>query len=68
MSPLKYFNYESKYQKHSYVTHSQANFDIVVDSPLKPRTLNPNLYTCSLYENPSFIIVSVETKYSSTRS
>jgi len=33
-------------------------FDIVVDFPLKPRILNPYLYTFSLYENPSFTIVS----------
>jgi len=34
----------------------------------KPRFLNPYLYTFSLYENPSFIIVSEETEYISTRS
>ena len=28
----------------------------------------PYLYTCSLYENPSFIIVSAETEYISTNS
>ena len=28
----------------------------------KPRLLNPYLYTFSLYENPSFIIVSAETE------
>jgi hypothetical protein len=32
----------------------------------KPRLLNPYLYTFSLYENPSFIIVSAETEYIST--
>ena len=47
MSPLKYFNYESKCQKHFYVTNSQNNFfDVVVESPLKPRMLNPYHYTC----------------------
>jgi hypothetical protein len=30
--------------------------------------LTPYLYTFSLYENPSFIIFSAETKYISTRS
>jgi hypothetical protein len=30
--------------------------------------LTPYLYTFSLYENPSFIIVSAETEYISTRS
>jgi hypothetical protein len=36
----------------------------------KPPLLNPYLYTFSiiLYENPSFIIVSAETEYFSTRS
>ena len=34
----------------------------------KPQLLNPDLYIFSLYENPSFIIVSAETEYISTRS
>jgi nicotinamide riboside transporter PnuC len=32
----------------------------------KPQLLNPDLYTFSLYENQSFIIVSAETEYIST--
>jgi hypothetical protein len=49
-SPLKYFNYESKCQKHSYVTHwQQISLTLL---------LTPYLYTFSLYENPSFSIVS----------
>jgi len=34
----------------------------------KPQLLNPDLYIFSLYENPSFIFVSAETEYISTRS
>jgi len=49
-------------------TFTKNTFDIVVDSPLKPRILNPYLYTFSLYENASFTIVSAETEYISTRS
>ena len=32
----------------------------------QPQLLNSDLYTFSLYENPSFIIVSAETEYIST--
>jgi hypothetical protein len=35
---------------------------------IKETILNPYLYTCSLYENPSFIIVSVEIECISTKS
>jgi hypothetical protein len=59
-SHLKYFNYESKCQKHSYVTHWQKIFWHFCWIPY--------LYTFSLYENASFIIVSAETEYTSTRS
>jgi hypothetical protein len=48
-----------KCQKYFYVTHWQKNywhFGLLY------------LYTFSLFENPSLIIVSAETKYNSTRS
>jgi len=35
-------------------TFTKNIFDIVFDSPFKPRILNPYLYTFSLYENASF--------------
>jgi hypothetical protein len=44
-------------------TFTKTIFDIVVDSPLKPRILNPYLYTFLLYENPSFTIVSADRIY-----
>ena len=44
-------------------TFTKNIFDIVVDSPLKPRILNPYLSTLSLYENPSFTIVSADRIY-----
>jgi len=43
--------------RHTLIKHI---FDIFV--------VTPYLYTFSLYENPSFIIVSAETEYISTRS
>jgi hypothetical protein len=49
-----------KCQKHSYVTHwQQISLTLL---------LTPYLYTFSLYENPSFTIVSAETAYISTIS
>ena len=41
---------------------------MLIDIMSKQRLHNPYLYTFSLYENTSFIIVSAETDYISTRS
>jgi hypothetical protein len=50
--------------------HDLISNEMLNDVMSKPRLHNPYLYTFSylLYENPSFIIVSAEIKYFSTRS
>jgi hypothetical protein len=40
----------------------------IIKTILSTFFLTPYLYTFSLYENPSFIIFSIETEYISTRS
>jgi hypothetical protein len=42
--------------------------EMLNDVMSKPQLLNPDLSAFSLYENSSFIIVSAETEYISTRT
>ena len=59
-SHMKYFNNESKFQN-IFTSHIDNKY-------FWHFCWLPYLYTFSLYEKPSFIIVSAETEYISTRS